>query len=82
MGAATLACAIMGTLMVIVFPAVTKQIIDEVLNQHRPERLTPLVLIVSLFNDRRRCLHDMLVGTIVINNAVRASSLRATARRA
>src|SRR5712691_11495708 len=44
--------------------------------------LTPLVLIVSLFNDRRRCLHDMLVGTIVINNAVRAGSLRATARRA
>jgi uncharacterized RDD family membrane protein YckC len=44
--------------------------------------LTPLVLIVCLFNDRRRCLHDMLVGTIVINNAVRASSLRATSRRA
>jgi ATP-binding cassette, subfamily B, bacterial len=41
MGTATLACAILGTLMVIVFPAVTKRIIDEVLNQHRPERLTP-----------------------------------------
>ena len=30
--------------------------------------LTPLVLLVAFFNDRRRLLHDMLVGTIVINN--------------
>jgi hypothetical protein len=29
--AGTLTCAILGTLMVIVFPAVTKRIIDEVL---------------------------------------------------
>src|SRR5436190_11765071 len=48
MGTATLACAIVGTLMVIVFPAVTKRIIDEVLYQRRPERLTPLVLIAAL----------------------------------
>jgi ABC-type bacteriocin/lantibiotic exporter with double-glycine peptidase domain len=48
MGTATLACAILGTLMVIVFPAVTKRIVDEVLYQHRPERLTPLVLIAAL----------------------------------
>jgi len=48
MGAATLACAIVGTLMVVVFPAVTKRIIDEVLIQHRAERLTPLVLIAAL----------------------------------
>jgi len=39
--------------------------------------LTPLVLLVCLFNDRRRCLHDILVGTVVINNEVRASTLRA-----
>jgi uncharacterized RDD family membrane protein YckC len=39
--------------------------------------LTPLVLLVGLFNERRRLLHDMLVGTIVINNAARASALRA-----
>jgi uncharacterized RDD family membrane protein YckC len=38
--------------------------------------LTPLVILVSLFNDRRRCLHDILVGTVIINNEVRASSLR------
>ena len=30
--------------------------------------LTPLVLLVGLFNERRRLLHDMLVGTVVINN--------------
>lgn len=38
--------------------------------------LTPFVLLVPLFNDRRRLLHDMLVGTIVINNPARASALR------
>jgi uncharacterized RDD family membrane protein YckC len=38
--------------------------------------LTPFVLLVSLFNDRRRCLHDILVGTVIINNEVRASALR------
>ena len=36
----------------------------------------PFVLLVALFNDRRRLLHDMLVGTIVINSAARASALR------
>jgi len=40
--------------------------------------LTPLVLLVCLFNDRRRCLHDMLVGTVIINNELRASALRAS----
>lgn len=43
--------------------------------------LTPLVLLAALFNDRRRLLHDMLVGTIVINNEMRASALRARASR-
>ena len=42
--------------------------------------LTPLVLLVALFNDRRRLLHDMLVGTIVINNQARASALRSASR--
>ena len=41
--------------------------------------LTPFVLLVCLFNERRRCLHDMLVGTVVINNAARAAALRAVA---
>src|SRR5437660_7183647 len=42
--------------------------------------LTPFILLVALFNDRRRLLHDMLVGTIVINNETRASPLRAASR--
>ena len=29
--------------------------------------LTPLVLLVSLFSDRKRLLHDILLGTLVIN---------------
>jgi len=42
---------------------------------------TPLILIVCFFNERRRLLHDMVVGTIVINNDVRASVLRASQSR-
>ena len=37
---------------------------------------TPFVLLVALFNDRRRLLHDFLVGTVVVNNAIRADALR------
>lgn len=47
MAAGTLTCAILGTVMIVVFPAVTKRIIDEVLLQQRPERLLPLVLIAA-----------------------------------
>ena len=38
--------------------------------------LSPLVLLVCFFNSRRRLLHDMLLGTVVINNQVRAEMLR------
>jgi uncharacterized RDD family membrane protein YckC len=38
--------------------------------------LTPLVLVVGLLNDRRRLLHDFLLGTVVINNERRAALLR------
>src|SRR5438552_3801982 len=44
MAAGTMSCAILGTLMVIVFPGVTKWIIDDVVRQHHPEKLMPLVL--------------------------------------
>lgn len=30
--------------------------------------LTPLVLLVSLFSDRKRLLHDIVLGTVVINS--------------
>lgn len=42
--------------------------------------LTPFVLLVALFNDRRRLVHDILLGTIVINNEARARALRSANR--
>ncbi len=41
----TLACAVVGTLMVIVFPTVTQYIIDEVIRKNQPQMLLPLVAI-------------------------------------
>jgi len=34
--------------------------------------LSPLILLIGLFNARRRLAHDFLLGTVVINNSVRA----------
>jgi uncharacterized RDD family membrane protein YckC len=31
---------------------------------------TPLILLVGLFNGRRRLLHDMILGTVIINSSV------------
>lgn len=39
--------------------------------------LTPLILLVALFNSRGRLLHDIVLGTVVINDEVRAQALRA-----
>ena len=33
--------------------------------------LTPLVVLVGLFNGRRRLLHDIVLGTVIINSSVR-----------
>lgn len=38
--------------------------------------LTPFILLVAFFNQRRRLLHDIVLGTVVINNAQRAAMLR------
>jgi uncharacterized RDD family membrane protein YckC len=43
--------------------------------------LTPLVLFVGLFNGRSRLLHDMLVGTVLVNSPARAASLSPRGRR-
>jgi uncharacterized RDD family membrane protein YckC len=43
--------------------------------------LTPLVLLVCLFNARHRLLHDIVLGTVVINNAARAAALRGIGAR-
>lgn len=38
--------------------------------------LTPFVLLVGLFNGRKRLLHDMVLGTVVTNTEERAEQLR------
>lgn len=43
--------------------------------------LTPLILLVCFFNARRRLLHDIVLGAVVINNEARASTLRAARSR-
>ncbi|MFN3658802.1 MAG: RDD family protein [Pseudolabrys sp.] len=44
--------------------------------------LTPFILLVAFFNERRRLLHDIVLGTVVINNARRAAILRTTMAQA
>ncbi|MDB6146526.1 MAG: transporter ATP-binding protein, partial [Spartobacteria bacterium] len=43
----TLACAILGTLMVIIFPIATKKIIDDVVRLHHPETLLFWILLTA-----------------------------------
>jgi ATP-binding cassette subfamily B protein len=43
----TLACAVLGTLMVIIFPTVTKWIINDVVRANHPEKLLPLILLAA-----------------------------------
>ena len=42
---------------------------------------TPFILLVAFFNRRRRLLHDILLGTVIINNAARAAALRPSMAR-
>jgi ATP-binding cassette subfamily B protein len=65
MALGTLTCAIVGTLMLLVFPAVTKQVVDEVLTQHRPEKLTPLILAAALAFLLQNGLNSL---RIILNN--------------
>ena len=63
MAVATMFCAIVGTLMVAVFPAVTQQVIEVVLKQHHPEKLIPLIVtgLAAFFaQDLLNCLRILL----------------------
>ncbi|HEY6111988.1 MAG TPA: ABC transporter ATP-binding protein [Chthoniobacterales bacterium] len=60
-----LACAIIGTLMVVVFPVVTKQVLDVVIQQHHPEKLLPLVLLAVLAALLQNGLNSL---RLVLNN--------------
>src|SRR6266853_1812025 len=70
----TLGCAIAGTLMVIVFPGVTKWIIDDVVRQHHPEKLMPLVLLALVafllqhgFNTLRIILNNTFEQRVIFD---------------
>jgi ATP-binding cassette, subfamily B, bacterial len=66
MAAGTLTCAILSTVMVIVFPATTKWIINDVVHANRPDKLLPLLALAAiafLFQ------HGFNALRIVLNNA-------------
>src|SRR5919198_4909330 len=74
LAAGTLACAILGTLMVIVFPSVTKWIIDDVVRANRPDKLLPLILIAAvaflvqhLFNSVRIILNNTFEQKVIFD---------------
>src|SRR5437762_3788758 len=62
---AMMACAITGTLMLIVFPAVTKWILDEVVTGHHPERLLPLLAVAAVAALLQNGLNSL---RIILNN--------------
>jgi ATP-binding cassette, subfamily B, bacterial len=65
MAAGTLSCAILGTLMVIVFPTVTRWIINDVVRAHHPEKLLPLIaLALGAFVLQ----HGFNILRIILNN--------------
>src|SRR5437588_6524698 len=65
LAAGTLACAIVSTLTVIVFPGVTKWIIDDVVRAHHPEKLLPLVLLAFV---AFLLQHGLNTLRIILNN--------------
>src|SRR5882762_820054 len=74
LAAGTLTCAIVGTLTVIVFPSVTKWIIDDVVRANRPDKLLPLILLAAvaflvqhLFNSLRIILNNMFEQRVIFD---------------
>jgi ATP-binding cassette, subfamily B, bacterial len=74
LAAGMLACAILGTLMVIVFPSVTKWIIDDVVRANRPDKLLPLILLAAVaflvqhvFNSLRIILNNTFEQKVIFD---------------
>ena len=72
--AGTLTCAILSTLMVIVFPAATKWIIDDVVRANRPDKLLPLILLAAaaflvqhVFNALRIILNNTFEQRVIFD---------------
>jgi ATP-binding cassette subfamily B protein len=62
----TLTCAVLGTLTVIIFPTVTKWIINDVVRANRPEKLLPLILLAAVAFLLQHAFNAL---RIVLNNA-------------
>jgi len=74
LAAGTLICAILATLMVIVFPSVTKWIIDDVVRANRPDKLLPLILLATvaflvqhIFNSLRIVLNNTFEQKVIFD---------------
>lgn len=74
LAAGTLACAILSALMVVVFPSVTKWIIDDVVRANRPDKLLPLILIAAaaflvqhVFNSLRIILNNTFEQRVIFD---------------
>src|SRR6059036_1202250 len=74
MAAGTLTCAILSTLMVIVFPAAAKWIIDDVVRANRPDKLLPLLMLAAVsfllqhtFNTLRIILNNTFEQRVIFD---------------
>src|SRR5438034_7008208 len=74
MAAGTLTCAILTTLMVIVFPSVTKWIVDDVVRVNRSDKLLPLILLATVaflvqhvFNSLRIILNNTFEQKVIFD---------------
>src|SRR5260370_41192555 len=74
LAAGNLTCAIVGTRMVIVFPSVTKWIIDDVVRPNRPDKLLPLILLATfafliqhVFNSLRIILNNTFEQKVIFD---------------
>src|SRR5437867_4376563 len=74
MAAGTLTCAVLSTLMVIVFPSATKWIIDDVVRAQRPDKLLPLILLAAaaflvqhVFNSLRIILNNTFEQKVIFD---------------
>jgi ATP-binding cassette subfamily B protein len=65
MAAGTLTCAILSTLMVIVFPATTKWIINDIVRASRPDKLLPLIALAAI---AFLLQHGLNALRIILNN--------------
>ena len=74
LAAGTLSCAILTTLMVIVFPSATKWIINDVVRAQRPDKLLPLILLAAVafllqhvFNSLRIILNNTFEQKVIFD---------------